>query len=165
VLTLAKQIADTMHRLKTIRQPFGAVLKGHTLDEGQKKMIHRYLKIFNKCEKQDYEIADDPMNLKIAALISLGYEKSNSISDYSDAGLNTSFEIRLLANNVQGVEKDEFENEGLSTPVTEELSTPLNEGQTTPVNEEQSSPVNGEVPLFLTPPIADKKLVGLKSKC
>jgi hypothetical protein len=137
-------------------QPFGAVLKDHTLAEGQKKMIHRYLKIFNKCEKQDYEIADDPMNLKIAALISLGYEKSNSLSDYSGVGLNTSFEIRLLANNVQGVENDELENEGLFTPV--------NEGQSTPVNKEQPSPVNDEVPLFLTP-IADKKPIGLKSKC
>lgn len=116
-----------MHRLKIIKQPGGAVLKEHILTESQRKMVHNYLKQFSKCQKQDYEISDEPMDTKIASLISLGYEKSNSNSNFSGTGLNDSFEIRLPTINVQSAEKDELENDGRSSPLVEEVrpfSTP-----------------------------------------
>lgn len=72
VLKESKKIADTISRLKKIRQRGSAINSEGELSHEDKKMIQKYLKSFNKCSTQDYEIQDEVgLLIKLSRMIIL----------------------------------------------------------------------------------------------
>lgn len=104
LLKQSKKIADTMYRLKCLRQPTSNLYLTADIGYHEKKVIQRYLKLFAKCQTQEFEITDEVHDKgsesSLEKSIDLGYYRSDSESSLSEVGLNDSFEIRLPSINV-----------------------------------------------------------------
>lgn len=72
VLNEAKQVADVLQKLNKIRNlPSGSAIKA-TLSDREKRLISKFLKKFNKCLKQEYEVIDE---VRYRVLIKLNLER------------------------------------------------------------------------------------------
>lgn len=82
----------------------------------KRKFYANILNKFKKCEKEQYEIFDDPStpqqndNPSEENLVSLGYLKSSSKSSFWGVGLNDSFEIPLPKINIKEAENNKEQN-------------------------------------------------------